>query len=401
MISSLNGFRFGCLWGLCFYGLHCYPIATVLYLRGQGDYRLLVYLFLVLFFAIQSGFWFLCSHFIELYSSRHMRPLITMGYFVWMQTMVFWLFDICEGYPFALPIIPIAHHERLLQLLPLMGVYGMTMALIAGQWFIACALKQYQYSLLACGCFIPFLLGYAIQKQELIPEYIKHIVYISPEWECMHPYDTAQDITYCLQKAAEQYKRGVCFIMPESAYPFSLSSYQTDLWQSVLYHNKQQIIIGAHKKSDKTSINTLFHLDQCRIIQTYEKKHSVILTERTPFYLKGIYFFTHLFGGNTDRSPIKKDKRSIYSLLIRIYNYYFLPVLCSELFYNDFSSLPYKKAPILLLCNDGWFHFYYIRYCMLLYAKIYAIRWKRPIIYISHSNGFFISETGRVVALLQ
>lgn len=403
-------FSYGLVWGLLFYAAHFYAVAYLIYEQGQGDYRLLVYLLLVLFCALHSASWLYIMGILEHGTScAAVRPLITFGFFVWMQTTLFWPFDLWEGYPFALPIIPLAHQVYCIYALPWIGVYGLTACLIAGQWTLVQALRTRSliYIVATVLWYAPFFIGYVMPYQdEIVPSYTSNIICVAPVQHMKNiknPLDGAQEIAYALQDTVEQcHEPDSCFIMPESAYPFCMQEYQCSLWQSLFYHNEQQFIIGTHKKCNNKAINVLVQLNQCRIIQTYEKTHSTPLTERIPYYLRNYGLF-NLFGGETDRSHNKKigqeDIRNLFTILIRINHHYFLPVLCSELFFNDFSSLPFKKVPMLLLCNDGWFYHDYPRYCMFLYAKIYAITWQRSLLYISHTRGFFISQTGNAAAL--
>jgi len=416
-------FRQGFVWGAFFYFLHLYPIAEVLYVRGQGEYRMIVYIMLVVFFGVHSGLWFYYAQMLRRYIPLSAWPLVTYIYFMWMQTGVFWICDICEGYPFALPIIPLGEYADCMFLLPLLSVYGLTACLICAQWSFASVIRHYFYErknkhtffhvIIAFCCYTVFIVGFFLCKDEASQEseIISHIVYISPSRfgmdSCTHPMDCTQEIAYALQKGIDQYHstfhkaHGLCFVFPESTFPFILYEHNHTLWQSILDDNedkKLQILLGAHEKPQNVSYNCLSLLNQRRIMQTYAKNHAVVFTERIPYLFKGISFFNNLFGGITDRSNNKINKGT-YSLLIKVHTHYILPILCSQLFYNDFSPLPFQKVPILLLCNDNWFSTHQIKNLMFLYAKIYAMSYKRPIIYVSFSRGIFFSETGRAVAL--
>jgi len=400
-------FKEGFLWGALFYSLHLIPIAQILYDRAVGEWRLTVYVLLVVYMATQSGLWFFVAHRLDRYLClRAVWPIITGAYFVWGQTRMFWFLGEPEGYPFSLPIIPLAAYAPSLRMMPLIGVYGITAILIMMQWLFAQYIRNKEGRYAAGGLVLlsVFCIGFFCKEDTpQLPDYLQQLVYVSLP-QCAyehngHPIDCAQAIASVVQEGVEQFDKPVCFVLPESAFPFVLHPYVRDLWQSILDDNGSQLIVGIHKKDGFITKNSFIQLDFCRIIQTYEKKHSVIFTEKTPFYLKGCYFLSHLFGGKTDRSLHNNYIRGTYTSLIRIYTYYFFPVLCSELFFNDFSSLPFKKVPILLLCNDKWFTSDHMKNLMFLYAKTYAINWKRPLIYISHSKGALISQTGRAADL--
>ncbi len=409
-VNHSVGFKEGLLWGLVFYSLHLYPIAQILYEYAQDDYRMLLYPLLIIYLAIYSGIWFFLVRIVRKYCRALAWPVVTFCYFVWMQCAAFWIFDVREGYPFALPIIPLAQYAEIVRLLPWCGVYGLTALLIWSQWLIVAYVynKKSGYALSAFCCYTVFFIGFFVPMQEQpLPNFAKKLVYISPshfDEECfMHPLDCAQEIAYALQEGVTQYPEAICFVLPESAFPFVAYSHIYELWQSVVDDNNHELIVGLHKEYGCIIKNCFSHLKSCRIIQTYEKTHATCFTERTPFHLKGFKFFSHLFGGNTDRSQNNfsyiKGVHHKWSPLIRIFNYPFFPVLCSKLFFNDFLPLPFNKVPILLLCNDNWFTTNQMKRLMFLYAKIYTLRWNRPIIYVSHSIGTLISQTGRSTTL--
>lgn len=404
-IGNKWGFRLGFVWGLCFYMLHLHAIADILYYKAHGNYRLVLFLFLVFYCAIQSGVFFKITGM----QKRILQPFILSSFFIWMQTAVFWIFGVIEGYPFSLPIIPLGYYDWLLVLLPYSGVYGLTITLIYFQWLLVCAIryKNKWYSTAVIAWISVFTIGlFVMQAEDVDDETIKKIiqtmVYIQPSLLYqIHPLDYAQEIAYCLQQGSEQFvNQKKCFILPESAYPFIVHQHVLDMWQIIFDDNNSELILGAHKNIGNKTKNCAFHIKSCRIMLTYEKNHSTPFTERTPYYLKDWYFFTHLFGGKTDRSNYSSyNIRGTHSSFIWIFNQPFYLVLCSELFFNDFLPLSNNKVPILLLCNDSWFSTNQMKNLMFLYAKIYAIRWKRPLIYISHTHATLFSKTGRAMPL--
>ena len=51
-------FKEGYLWGFIFFAGHLSWFGQMIYEKGQGDMRMIVYLVTVCYFAIFSGFWF-------------------------------------------------------------------------------------------------------------------------------------------------------------------------------------------------------------------------------------------------------------------------------------------------------------------------------------------------------
>lgn len=389
----------GFAWGLLFYGIHLYPLAYILYERAQGQLRLLVYPFIIIFFALHSGVWFYVGN--SGYKKQYTWawPSATIAYFFWMQTMAFWIFDLCEGYPFALPIIPLGEYPCFLRLISVLHIYGYTILLIIAQWHVTQA--KGRYKLLVLVWLFPFWAGCIVPEDPISNEHkaCEHITCILPtsfdEYALYHPMDCAQEIAIALQKGVAQTKEPTCFVFPESTFPFAVQEHHIALWQSILDDNPHSVMIGTHKKCGKINKNCIVYFNSRRIIQTYEKNHSCIFTERTPFLMKCTQLGACLFP-NTAHEVISYS--GTYSLLYMESTHYILPVLCSELFFNDFSQLPYKE-PILLFCNDSWFITNQMKNLMFLYTKIYAMIHQRYLYYISHSITALFPQTGRARAL--
>ena len=73
-------------------------------------------------------------------------------------------------------------------------------------------------------------------------------------------------------------------------------------------------------------------------------------------------------------------------------NIIFDHVICFDLYCGKHAY--YKEIPLLLVTNDHWFSFDYMKYLMLLYAQFVACQFKQPILYISHSRGYWINKHG-------
>jgi apolipoprotein N-acyltransferase len=81
-----------------------------------------------------------------------------------------------------------------------------------------------------------------------------------------------------------------------------------------------------------------------------------------------------------------------------------IPQICYELYFakqDPGATLgAAKNIPLLEVSNDDWFKGTpYFQQLLLLLVRYQAIEWQRPIIYVAHTGGWFISKDGALIPL--
>lgn len=152
-------------------------------------------------------------------------------------------------------------------------------------------------------------------------------------------------------------------IMPESTFCFDLHEYDDfiPIWSDGCEH--VNIIFGTHRKSQDGYLNSVVMLRDGKIVQIYDKQHFMPFVEAT---LWGI----DLFHRNHQKVHIEYEN-DIVTLGTQKYQIF----LCSELF---FQAKQVKGLPILMLWNDAWLEFGWVKNLALKYIQYFS--WKHNVV---------------------
>lgn len=96
-------------YGVFFYSIHFYYLFSVIYKKGEGEFRLIIPLFVVFYFSIYSALWFfLSSRILWILKNKIISfYLVTVLHIWFIYNHVFWIFQKKCGYVFSLPLLPL------------------------------------------------------------------------------------------------------------------------------------------------------------------------------------------------------------------------------------------------------------------------------------------------------
>jgi len=390
----------GLLWGIIFFSLHMYGLLCVILERAQGQGGLFAFSALVLYCSVYAGVWFwLASLCATLFYKGTYRLLpwiaMTFVFFFVVNHSIFFIFGCVEGYPLALPLLPLACYPQWLRLMPTVGTTILFLILLFFTYFFSLFLVEYKLYFLigAAFCFLPFSIGWLLPKSNvMIPEYVHQIAAISPPHCDKNPLDAAQEITYHLIDCCELNPEATIFIMPESTFPFPLNEYLyvLKMWSQNVLFDEKILVLGAHRCENNKYYNTLYCIKEGRITQLYDKTHVIPFTESLPPFFKNHSFFKNLFLNHKKEFTRSKKQRTILSITkdLKV-----VPYICSELF---FSSQKEADASILCIINDSWFSAVYMRHLLFLAACYKALEWQQPILYVSYYYAHYLEPNGQL-----
>jgi len=224
--------------------------------------------------------------------------------------------------------------------------------------------------------FQPVLKNKIIKKNEMI--------YLQPTWndQPLTQAQTFYEIGKRLDWIAIHYPTVKFVLIPESGFAYNLLDWENKLgaWTS-LFSSETSIFIGAHRYEQDKKFNSLYQIQDGKIINWCDKNHLVPFVERIPWICKSIPVLHNFF---TDQHavfsyPITKN-RKIGG---------FESIICSELFCKDIK--PSQDAPILFICNDSWFCLDYAKELAMRCVKLYSMRYSVPVIFVG-SDRFEIIE---------
>ncbi len=180
-------------------------------------------------------------------------------------------------------------------------------------------------------------------------------------------------------------------IFGENDFPFLMKDKDIKLFQDII-KDKQQIIIGAIRKSKNKYYNSFFLINN-KTYQKFDKKILVPFGEFIPF--RSIFGFMEFVAGTFDFSK-GEDQRSLnlYS------NLTLLPVICYEIVYfwkllnknNLYSDI------IVNLTNDSWFGNFSGPYQHFYFSKLRAAEFNKPLIRVANTGvSALIDNKGKII----
>ena len=358
-------FFHGFIWGVVTYSLQISAIWLLSIEYGEGCFRFFAPGLVVCWFALFSGLWFVALNVRSILT----RFVITISFFLFINFAVLTPFSCAlEGYPFALPLVPLTYGAKL-GLLPILGKTGLLAGLILIQ--LAAAHKYFFWSVcLTVGLF------FSVPIHEQQGDWKKQCIGVSHAWSEQTPYERAQEICHVLIDTAQKYPDKRVIILPESVFPWPLREHQYALrmWADNALNNDQYLILGSYRKNNGKLLNTFYNVYQGRIIFYYDKTHLIPYFERKnpfKFFNIGNTLFLSSKEGFTPGTSHTTFNFSHGSEPLT-------PLVCSETFW----CMPSQKKAIALI-NDSYFSLSYFPKLMRLLAQMNALEQQTALFYCS------------------
>jgi len=389
----------GFLWGCIFFGLHMHGLLRVILDHAQGkEAGVLSWILLIIYCSFYSGIWFwlaekLSSFFVKPISRILCWLLITFCFFYFVEHGILWIFGRFEGYPFAVPLLPLAAHPSWLFCLPFFGSSCLTIVLFLIPVFFSLYLvhKSIFYQVSLFFTLLPFLIGWFWHEEKMkVPNWLHKVGVVVPTLvSSNNPFECAQEITYCLMNYCERNHNVRILIMPESSYPFALNEHPeaVGMWaQNVLFDDKI-LLLGSHRRSGKKLFNTFYCIKKRRIIFSYDKKHTIPFIEYLPQPWNNSKFLQSLFLNKKEQFNVSQKPRTPFSPIKKVT---MLPYICSELFFA--KNKENNQEPIVCIVNDSWFSACSMRTLLYLVACYKALAWQQDILYVAQSKICLINK---------
>ena len=403
-------FRDGYFWGLISFGLHLSgPLYGIFYMTHTYPiYTIILVLLFILYESLYAGLWFwLTVTIINWYAcTKTMQLMIwiltTLGYFYWINHYCLFIFGRCEGYFFMHPLLPLAVYPPLLFLLPIVGktVLLLFLLMVPGAITIWIQKKTTIRFLIIIITLSPWIIGVLkTDQKKSVPHWLSHVtpapLTFAPSADINH---TAYIVCKELKQLINRHKKTSLIIFPESAFYETDFSHITQLASCLDKKNlgkSVDIILGAFLKKNGNCYNTLYLIKNGKIQHYFNKRHTVILTQRLPFWLNFPIIHRMFF----DEMPPISACNNPREKLIVFDNVELVPYICSDLFFNEYPDDNYPHIPILAITNDRWTYKSYIAQLMRLSAAFKAIEWQRDILYISYLYATFFDKYGNYFVL--
>jgi hypothetical protein len=385
-------FNEGCLWGLVFFTIFFWDVYLYILYYGSGSSRYNALGILIFYNTFLSGCWFYLSNLLSrAYSSYIIGWLLSTSIFsLFIEHYYFIPLGVLQGNTFFHVCIPLAIRPLWLFLLNFLGKNLILLLVMGINGCFAYSLIYEKYRFLFCIISILiFFFGaftYFYSKEHpkaWFKDFGCACVVTSPE----SPVLAAEQIAYALETFEEQYADITNILMPESTFRFPLNALKkySSLWN---VSSKKKIFLGSHREQNFTLFNTLYCIENGKIIDFYDKKYTMFFTEYIPEFWS--YFTTtHLFLENkVPFSKGEKDDLAIYFPKIGMVE----PLICSDLFFRP-VGLSHGRCYICIV-NDSWFFHRYPARLMFLYAKATAVLKQSFIIYCAYNFTDIICPSG-------
>lgn len=436
------GFKPLLFWGVCVYTLHLSGVlfAIVSMARGAWWYAFIPATGIVLQQALCAAFFLWCvqkliSYFF-VYPSKpgRSRKFVKVGvvecslliwtialwlYTFWADQYCLFLFGKIEGYQFMHPLVPLVHYPPLLRLLPIVGK-----KILSIFFFSTCAATvllflryihlsrratpdtpdQQRGRCIALIIFVLSLLPWIVSLWLPTPPVQQ------PDWlNQIMPlpviFPRADNVDRMIQVAGDEFKNVAQYnstaqliVLPESSFyddQLATRSATAMYWSQDYVGKPVNVLVGAFRRDGDQFYNCLYWYKDGTLQMYFDKRHTMILTERIPQFLD-TKRFNDLYFGTYPQRQCGCQERMPMALLD---NQRLVPYVCSELFFNDGPDDIYSDTPILLVSNDMWFDFFgahYMQDLMETLARFKALQWQRDIVYTSVSRALFIAKNGEM-----
>jgi apolipoprotein N-acyltransferase len=371
--------------------LHLYGIiiGIVRLAADQSWLTLLPGIFLVLYLAICTGFFWAAGVWCETQLCAHvphaaLRVVWLWLYWLWITYCSLFFCGRWEGYLLANPLLPWAAHSQLLWPVSFFGVTGATLFLCVLS--IAIQRKHFVF----CVIMLLFWIDLAQKKNALFDSncLLKKIATIST------PITSISDepsICFCIaEHIACAYARNpnLCaIIFPESCvYPWRICAESLLTTQVTCTTAPCDYIVGSFYDDNGLYRNSCYWLHDGILQKRYDKRHAMPLIERLPWFLRFSPTIKNLFFKTMPEIVPSLNERP----LMQIGDTHVIPYICSELFVNRLPDDDYPNFLIVALINDRWAP-PYLQELIYLGAVIQAHAWQREIVYVSYTRCSYIS----------
>jgi hypothetical protein len=321
-------------------------------------------------------------------------------FFVWLGSCFFWIFIRCEGYALISPVVPLAEYAPVLRLVDVFGYRGLLATLLFWQALAGLILTRPTFS----AGFIWFLLtfvciikGLSCLPNRAPPDWLSRVAHL--------PRSVMQDV--CCSRAAKTMYMYIAalaehdhdittIVIPEDG--FQTTRLCSPRISACCIPTREQrpiqVFMSSYRMDNEQQYNTLYWFYNGCLITYFDKRHTMIFTEKTPSVL-GVSVLSFFDTDSTSFSA-GDNKRPIFEIA-PYHN--MTPYLCSELFFNEVPDDEHEGIPIFAFCSDKWAHAHYVKNLMYLLVRLRAAQWRRDILYISYEYGVYVTKEGGVYPL--
>ncbi|HXW86331.1 MAG TPA: hypothetical protein VEK38_03240, partial [Candidatus Bathyarchaeia archaeon] len=375
-------FAEGYFWGILVFGLHLHGVLIGIVRMAEGPWhiRLIPVFFIVLYQAFFAALTFWIAHMLAqsniikkllqknhdtFYTKHAIWTLALLAFSFHLDQLCLLIFDYCEGYVFMNSLIPLAQYPPLLNAFlaahkmpvkPLENLASFIITpLLIGSFLYIMLQKRAKKTLCAAaiGC-VAFCLFFTVQEKSMTkPAYLEHvkplqlIFWSSPNIAAMANAGRARFI-----ELLKKWPDTEVIILPEAAFYCShLEKEHISLYWSTEYLGKAiHIILGTFRWSHDQYRNAFLWFYDGIIQASFDKKHAMLLTERTPTLFNRASIHDLYFQRFPEIVP-SDNKRPRLQITP---NFAIVPYICSELFFNQHADDTFPDTPILAICNDHW-----------------------------------------------
>lgn len=389
------------LWSLATTGIHLFALCRALMLMAAGSVflRLIPVLLLIFYVSFYPLVWLLIVRILfTRVASTYTQKLSIWTISLWVYLMIvqyglFWVFGRYEGNICMNPLLPLAMYPHLLA--PFL-------------WFsLAGALLIFSV-ISAIICYaahrggLPVTFAISVGLMFLIASFKPHKSPPAPAWlssvghlPLMIPQSLSLDhglnlIEHELDQLEKNYPALRMVILPESAWNGTAISHLNGI---PVFTSRQttDLIIGSFSPQENGhQNNSIFWFHKGPLTGRFDKCHAIPFVERIPLMANWLcrpLFFSKSPPICTSDRPRHFIQTNNVPLL--------LPYICSELFcLNRPLQKRSSNYTILALCNDWWFNLPYFANLMVLVARLRALEWDHPILYISFRHAHYFDQRG-------
>ncbi len=340
-------------------------------------------------------------------SARGSRSLVRL--------LLLWLFLLGVGYgnPLLCPLIPLVEYPTMLTGMRLFGMHCMLLVTLLMQLLVVACLRIRSWVLYGTMVGIAFLVyGAAFWcpsrwiHKAVKPSDIASLVLVSSSCSRMgEPCRTARHlIGHCYYAA--RHAAATCILAPESSLydPWLFQSWDHAAQGAAALLTGLTVVVGGFcaipsERHPRGAYNSAWFLGDGRVIDHYDKKRPLVLTESLPDWIMGMpslcwlydLFFTerhYICAGKAVQRPVWQ----LYPGLIVV------PYICSEVLCSNYPDDSHSDLPILALCNSAWLP-PLLQWVMMRTVRFRAYQWERSIIYSAQTYASMCDYAGNMVIL--
>ncbi|MCX5922961.1 MAG: hypothetical protein NTU89_00160 [Candidatus Dependentiae bacterium] len=406
LLVSNNSFIKGFAWGLLTCSIKLLWFLMMILTTGCDGLGttsgVLLWISTIVYLSMFSGLWIWR---ITQTSRIEIKFLLTITYFGFMILSCMAPFGVIEGYPFFNPLISLAYYPQVLWCVKKIGVLGALSCLILFQLFIA-KYKELRGRrglgfLFSVVFFIPFLAEFFFyepnpSKSPTINN--SNIKYIQPWWYgCKNPAFVGHKMAESINDELTKLPKAKAILMPESTFCFEIEDYQSfvSLWSDK--DLDAIIMFGGHRRVGEVVLNSFFMLKRGKIVHVYDKMHLIPFVERSIGWPNNFLFLKILPSclfpvacrvRHSQRRRLEPRGSSINEKsndLIHICGQTYQIFICSEFFFEVKKT---KGYPIILICNESWLYFEYMKKFMVLFIKYFEVKYDLHVLYATTKGRF-------------